>query len=350
MPIKFAKGLRRKSTTNGLEDTATPVESSFRVLERPHSGSRSIDGTAALKHTQKDSETDPFPDNIFAGLDTQPKNNRYEDAFAMSGQEDSPHAHVPAHAHTPVPVPVPAKPVRNKWLTKLRGSSSTANTSSTGRPYDSSASSAKYSSSSTLPSSAGGSSHDVPRVPEAPYSFSLRAAGRTFSFGSKSKVPANTSSSRPQTKQSSLARPATTSTSSTATPPRLPENFKVNTESDWGDMFDGMDKRQSVAAPAVVVRCPVACILAALTMCPAGQFQFHASQREAPDVAWPTGAFQPEEKRSLSSLLPQRQLWRRLDGSVLYRTCSSCSYDPRRSHGSSCETYPDPSTAARPAL
>lgn len=268
MPLKL-KGLRRKSAGNALEDPDRPVESSFRVLERPGTGSRSIDGGSALNragengHARK--QSDPYPDNIFAGLDQEKesKSNRYGDVTSATPNEAS--------------AEEASKPLHNKLLTKIRGSSGTNNSSLTGRPYGSSSSSAKYSSSSTLPSSAGASTHDVPPIPESPFSFSLRAAGRTFSFGSKTKTPTIQSPpSRPQTKSSlSQSRPMTTSTSSTATPPRLPEsNLKIESDGDWGNMFDGIDKRKSTTpSPAPhEVRLSDASLWTTLTAIPAGNY------------------------------------------------------------------------------
>ncbi|KUJ22415.1 uncharacterized protein LY89DRAFT_298339 [Mollisia scopiformis] len=50
---KFPKGFgRRKSTANAFEDgTEAPVEHSFKVFERPDSGSKSFDGGAKLGKT-----------------------------------------------------------------------------------------------------------------------------------------------------------------------------------------------------------------------------------------------------------------------------------------------------------
>ena len=294
MPLKL-KGLRRKSAGNALEDPERPSAPSFRVLERPGTGSRSIDGVSSLNragengHARK--QSDPYPDNIFAGLDKEkePQSNRY-------GQVNSTTLNNEASARVPDPTPNSAqeasKPFQNKLLTKVRGSSGTNNSSLTGRPYGSSSSSAKYSSSSTLPSSAGASSHDVPPIPESPFSFSLRAAGRTFSFGSKTKTPTIQSPpSRPQTKSSlGQSRPMTTSTSSTATPPRLPEsNLKIDTDADWGNMFEGIDKRKSTTpSPVPEVRLSDVGMWAALTnIFPAGTY---SNEREAAYVAWPACA------------------------------------------------------------
>ena len=154
-------------------------------------------------------------------------------------------------------------------LINLSGSGGTNKSSSSGGLYDTSSSSARFSSSSTLPSTS--SIEAVPDEPSNIYTkalpkppgqashspFSLRAAGRTFSFGKR--LSQHTSSDGPDplpnisngTDQAygMVPRPrAMTETSyasaSTATPPRLLDTdlgFGLSNDLDgFGDMFDGI--------------------------------------------------------------------------------------------------------------
>ncbi|WEW60098.1 hypothetical protein PRK78_005583 [Emydomyces testavorans] len=226
MPIKFPKSFgRRKSSGNGLDEVTPPAEPSFRVFERPHGSSRSFDGTSALKRmSENQRETsldDPYPDNIFAGIER------------------------PSTVHQYVPDKQVAR-TRVGKLTGSTGSGGTNNSSSTGRLYDSS-SSAKFSSSSTLPSD--NSTHDipVPPIPESSFATALRAAGRTFSFGTKAPriVPPNQGTPRPS-ESTTRERAMTTSTTSTATPPRLLDSdLKLAVSDDFSNIFEGLDKRKS---------------------------------------------------------------------------------------------------------
>src|SRR6266536_5353329 len=143
------------------------------------------------------------------------------------------------------------------------GSGGTNNSASTGGLYDSSASSARFSSSSTLPSSTDVPVHGdsnfslkralqeipVPPILESQPTFSLRAkAGRTFSFGTKSPKSSPMTSSTPGTgqldsptiKNVTRERAMTASTASTATPPKLLDSdvsFDSGSEG-FSNMFD----------------------------------------------------------------------------------------------------------------
>ncbi|KAL1968475.1 hypothetical protein VTN77DRAFT_1685 [Rasamsonia byssochlamydoides] len=218
MPIKLPKGFtRRKSSGNALEEVENPPEPSFRVLERPGGGARSFESGPALKGSRPSTEDD----NIFAGIE--------------------------------------------KPLPKNRGSGGTNHSTSTAGLYDSS-SSARFSSSSTLPSSTdvpvqndlSRTLHDipVPPVPESSSLFSLRAGGRTFSFGTKPGRLSTPPQQHQQQQQqqhhgpSSQARERamTASSVSTATPPRLLDSdLKLNGEDDdnFSNMFEGFGKRKS---------------------------------------------------------------------------------------------------------
>ncbi|KAL1999065.1 hypothetical protein VTN02DRAFT_5110 [Thermoascus thermophilus] len=219
MPIKLPKGfVRRKSSGNALEEVANPPEPSFRVFERPDSGSKSFDGTGTLKRMGEGHPSNsPLEDhdNLFAGFER----------------------------------PAP----------KNRGSGGTNNSGSTGGLYDSS-SSARLSSSSTLPSSTDVPIHDVSNNPHARTfhdipppiahgprpSFSLHAAGRTFSFGTKAPR-ASTPQPQPPSPIVTRDRTMTASTASTATPPKLPDTeLKLGgLDDDFGNMFEGFGQRKS---------------------------------------------------------------------------------------------------------
>ncbi|OAS99805.1 hypothetical protein, variant 1 [Blastomyces dermatitidis ER-3] len=217
MPIKLPKGFaRRKSSGNALEALDETPQPSFRVFERPGAARKSLDGSTTLNsstsnssHNKRLSE-DPYANNIFANIDHP-------------------------------------SPVDN------RGSRGTNNSASTGRLYDSSASSAKFSSSSTLPSSTDIPIQDVPPPPVHDSSFfSFRSAGRTFSFGTKSsssKSLQRLEATTPRSRGTATARERapTTSTTSTATPHRLPDTeLDMGDSLSFGNMFDGFDKEKEV--------------------------------------------------------------------------------------------------------
>ncbi|KAK2799345.1 hypothetical protein FQN49_008952, partial [Arthroderma sp. PD_2] len=222
MPIKIPGFGRRKSSGNALDETPTPspaVEPSFRVFERStHRASHSFDSVTALKRSaaQPRALEDPDPDNIFAGIEK----------------------------------PAPATTTNTHTTSSINGRNGKLNGSngSSSKPYDnSSASSARYSSSSTLPSSTDHSPHDaipVPPIPESPFSFSIRASGRTFSFGSK----ASKTSTPRKSESANRERALTNSTTSTATPPKLMEtDLSLEGSGEMGNIFDGVgvDKRRS---------------------------------------------------------------------------------------------------------
>ncbi|PGH05866.1 hypothetical protein AJ79_06708 [Helicocarpus griseus UAMH5409] len=227
MPIKLPKGFaRRKSSGNALEDIGNAPEPSFRVFERPAPGRKSFDGATTLNSSNSDGSRtkriseDPYANNIFANTDPPAAENRYVS---------------------------PAAPLRGGGqvakLTGSSGSRGTNNSASTGPLYDSS-SSAKYSSSSTLPSSADIPIQDVPVPPPHDSFFSLRSAGRTFSFGARSPKPPRPEPVTPRVREPATRERATTaSTTSTATPPRLPDTKSDMGDSmNFGNMFDGLDK------------------------------------------------------------------------------------------------------------
>jgi hypothetical protein len=208
LPKSFA---RRKSSGNVLEDVEAP-QSSFRVFERPGPQRSMTDGAALSKHSSEGNAVPSAledPDNIFA---ERPLDKRYERPSTM-----------------------------DSLRRRLTGNRDSGN-------YESSTST-RLSSSSTLPSSTEvplpdetqsphSRIHDVPAPP--PLSSALRAAGRTFSFGGRfgKSAPAVP---RQQTPDAAKTRPATGSTDSTATPPKLPDtNFAMESQDDFNKMFDNM--------------------------------------------------------------------------------------------------------------
>ncbi|KAL2263844.1 hypothetical protein VTK26DRAFT_4753 [Humicola hyalothermophila] len=214
---------RRRSTADNLEN-ATVTGPSFRVLERSEVvGAKSFDGgvklTTMTHRVHKTAGSDvTVDDNIFADL----------------------------------------KPNRGS------GSSNTTKTASTDN-------SSRHSNASTAPSSADmGGPEDlraglrkapldtpVPPVPPIPKSSSggfLKAAGRTFSFGGQKKhapptidesPPPTSSAMEVQTPVNGRTRAATTSTSTTVTPPRVDEDFNLDLGGDFGKILLDSDKRAS---------------------------------------------------------------------------------------------------------
>jgi hypothetical protein len=163
------------------------------------------------------------------------------------------------------------------YLTCWHSGSGGTNNSASTAPYGSAASSARLSSSSTIPSSTdiSNDSHtnsmvsgqrpfqDLP-VPPTPRSrgWSIRNAGRTFSFASKQKHEAAPEPlpSLPQPRSSPITTQSTTftpgrreramtaSSASTATPPKLLEGELSFGDSDldgFGNMFDNFANRSN---------------------------------------------------------------------------------------------------------
>lgn len=182
-------------------------------------------------------------DNLFAGIEKPLPNNRY--AARLDLTEQTYHAN------------------------RCRGSGGTHHSTSTAGIYDSS-SSARYSSSSTLPSSTDGAAHndhsktfhDIPPAPvaESPSLFSLRAAGRTFSFGTKpsrfstppqlqqQQIQPQYQQTESATQARDRAMTASSASTATATPPRLLESdFQLSGTDDdnFGNMFENFGKRKS---------------------------------------------------------------------------------------------------------
>ena len=260
MPIKLPKAFpRRKSSGNALEEVPNPPQPSFRVFERAPDGSKSFDGGNTLKRmTQKRPLSAGHQLENALVEDDRPDlaphpNNRYDSASDAS------------RAHK---------------TDSYRGSGGTQKSSSSGGLYDTSSSSARFSSSSTLPStssvenSADDYAHAAPKsdrafpIPPTPPTqpaFSLRNAGRSFSFGRKAAQAAYVAqqaqqAQEPQNDSSPLQshqsygnipdvpyitrpRACTETSGSTATPPKLLDtelDFGYSGDNDdFGNMFDG---------------------------------------------------------------------------------------------------------------
>ncbi|KIX00401.1 uncharacterized protein Z518_10540 [Rhinocladiella mackenziei CBS 650.93] len=220
MPIKLPKGFqRRKSSGNALEEAHHPPDSSFRVLERPASKGKSFDGGASLRMGTPGPPRPP-PQNHFE--------HEEEDIFAP-GRHDA----------------------------SNRGSGGTERSHSTA-PNDSAASSTRLSTSSTNPSSIDTRSdkivhgsgsrpyNDIPvPLPASARPGFLRNPTRTCSFGvtgDDRRSPTSFSPAGiPPLVDNGRNRATTTSTTSTATPPRLFDSDLAleNPELDgFGNMFD----------------------------------------------------------------------------------------------------------------
>ena len=147
------------------------------------------------------------------------------------------------------------------------GSGGTNNSRSSGGHHDNSSSSARFSSTSTLPSSTdlpldensysnGKDSYDIQAPPIPEHHSALKAAGRAFSFGRKKaevvSVPSPASRSQveqaqPDTHGFSRPRAMTESShasGSTATPPKF-LGGDLDFDDGFGSMFESFGKRQS---------------------------------------------------------------------------------------------------------
>ncbi|KAG8525502.1 uncharacterized protein KY384_009146 [Bacidia gigantensis] len=242
MPIKLPKAFpRRKSAGNALEDSPIPTQSSFRVLERP--SNKSFEGPETLRRI---SYARPLS---ASQLDNQPYsgdnnnlnvNNRYAPNSHLNGVDRADRCD--------------------------SGSGGTNNSGSSGG-HDNSSASARFSSSSTLPSSTDVPIDDTnqiknpyrmaaPPVPESSGIASLKAAGRAFSFGRR-KAESQALNSRPAVEHTQTdgrayyarerALTETSHTSeSTATPPKLLDGgLGFGSTDNFGRMFEDFGKRQS---------------------------------------------------------------------------------------------------------
>ncbi|RMD44361.1 hypothetical protein DV735_g858, partial [Chaetothyriales sp. CBS 134920] len=239
MPIKLPKGFqRRKSSGNALEEisnaSAAGPGSSFRVIERP-ALNKSHDGNLAIRTATS------------SGLDSL--DNGPDDLFSVTRPDagDRYDSHVPS---------------RQAAAADLNRSSARTETSNTPSQHPSGASSSRRST-STNPSSIDslsdpyGQQHQVKAVPAPPPPSArpgfLRNSTHTFSL-TKSLRPAKAAVDTgpvrviPPTTDSTRSRALTTSSASTATPPKLFDS-EVGLDSvgldSFGNMFDGIGTHTS---------------------------------------------------------------------------------------------------------
>lgn len=157
-------------------------------------------------------------------------------------------------------------------LTESSDSGGTNNSTSSNGQTDNSSTSARFSSSSTLPSSTDTPLDEkplpnpkdprkypsIPPIPEPPTS-PLRNAGRTFSFGRKKAPQPSAPPPIPQStvlgytigKRERAMTESSYTSGSTATPPRLfDEDLDLGTSDldGFGSMFDNFGKRKSQIA------------------------------------------------------------------------------------------------------
>ncbi|KAG4031546.1 hypothetical protein MFRU_009g03110 [Monilinia fructicola] len=223
-PKKFG---RRKSTANALENPEPPVESSFKVFERPQPGAHksgpSFDG--GVKFARAIGTPDSHKeDNLFEGM---------------------------------------------KVNTVNRGSgASNTNTAST------TDNSSRLSAASTAPSSMETPGHEDWKLPhdrqhtDAPpktsSGFSLKNAGRSLSWGRNKATPSPSKgpdelppspTSRDDSASSRTRAVTASSYASTATPPKLAErDLDLTMGDDFGDMFAGMAHRRSAVLDSPGIR------------------------------------------------------------------------------------------------
>ncbi|KAL8966991.1 MAG: hypothetical protein Q9183_003120 [Haloplaca sp. 2 TL-2023] len=233
MPIKLPKAFpRRKSSGNALEElTNPPVEPSFRVFDR--ADRKSFDGGNTLK--------------------------RMSQGRPLSAGHNLENTHHLNEANSNL---------------NNRGSGGTNNSSTSSGGHDNSSISARFSSSSTLPSSTDipFDEKTLPNPPEsrkapvpptpASHPLTLRAGGRAFSFGRRKGQSPSSASPITQPPQAYGFSPdpaihgrerASTESSyasgSTAKPPRLLDSnldLGMSDLDSFGDMFENFGKRQSV--------------------------------------------------------------------------------------------------------
>lgn len=231
-PVAFGK---RKSTADNL-DNAQIAGPSFRVLDRSEIGAAKqpsgFDGGARLAarnslapRTSVVPDTASLDDNIFADLKTNRGSGSSNTTKTTSTDNSSRHSNA---STAPSSADMNTNPAQEDWRNNARKTS-----------YD------------HIP---------LPPVPKDRSSGFLKAAGRSFSFGGKNK------SSQPATlveepsqmepvpplpaaygDEYGRPRATTSSTVSTAMPPKVDQDFTLDLGGDFSRMLLGGDKRQSVA-------------------------------------------------------------------------------------------------------
>ncbi|RYP14872.1 hypothetical protein DL765_006090 [Monosporascus sp. GIB2] len=223
---RFPVTFRRKSTATAEDPNGAIAGPSFRVLERSEGPVKSFDSGARMArvsaHRPKTSTSDiAAEDNLFAGM-TNNRSSASSNTTKTTSDNSSRHS---AASTAPSSTDYPPYPPQND----------------DGKP---------------LPRKPV-ALEDIPPVPKSSSGF-LRQAGRTFSFGNKKNsmpsmppdepVPAmpETLSQDPAT-PGSRSRAPTTSTVSTATPPRVDDrDFMMDLGGELSSMLSKFDKRSSV--------------------------------------------------------------------------------------------------------
>ncbi|RYP55395.1 hypothetical protein DL769_010200 [Monosporascus sp. CRB-8-3] len=224
---RFPVTFRRKSTATAEDPNGAIAGPSFRVLDRSEGPVKTFDGGArmarASAHKPKTSTSDiAVEDNLFAGM-TNNRSSASSNTTKTTSDNSSRHS-----------------------------AASTAPSSTDYPPYPPQNDDGK-----TVPRKPV-ALEDIPPVHKSSSGF-LRQAGRTFSFGNKKNslssippdepVPAmpETLSKDPAT-PGGRSRAPTTSTVSTATPPRVDDrDFMMDLGGELSSMLSKFDKRSSVA-------------------------------------------------------------------------------------------------------
>lgn len=258
MPLKnFASKAfpRRKSSGNALDDFDQPSEG-FRVMSQIEVAEKKIEQQHAKERSKSISRLSAV--RPFASPAQKARQQSFEDDHGASNR----YVADPEVMHRDsLRLTAPKR--------ESNGSSSTgANSRASARFYDSS--SARFSSSSTLPSSTELDNDDL-FAHHKPHhgdsrNFSIRGAARTFTFGGRNKS-LNAPLPKPPSREDDedddenlFSRPThghsrdrsltTNSSASTAHPPRVDTSLSLGM-SDFGggfdDLFAGMEKRRSPA-------------------------------------------------------------------------------------------------------
>ncbi|KAH8602865.1 hypothetical protein B0O99DRAFT_647688 [Bisporella sp. PMI_857] len=243
---KFPKSFgRRRSSGNVLEDVqaepSAAVEHSFKVFERPDGASRSFDGGVKLAKAS----TSYTPSNLAPRPKTTGREENMFEGIINGNRSASPQS------------------ARNNRPLTLQSGSGASNSNSASTTDNSS----RLSAASTAPSSTNSKSeewksHDkpsggipLPPVPKSQSTFSLKAAGRSLSWGRNKQnntppppppLRKDTPSPPPNEYQGRQRAVTASSYASTATPPKLDEReLGLSLGGDFGDMFSSFGKRKS---------------------------------------------------------------------------------------------------------
>lgn len=310
MPSLFTKGLaRRRSSGNALDDITTPTEggSSFKVLDRSEVNRQS----AEPKGFAKISGSRPFSSERQQSYDGGAGSNRYGGPVDWLKQDNT---------------------QRNS-----RGSDGSSGKNSVN--YDSSSLSQRFSSSSTLPSSADPETNDdsyrrptTSKKDSKDGGFSIRNV-RTFTFGGKKDTgsPNSRPEAYPQEEPSRSDSPprmreramTTSSYASTAVPPKIESKLDVGGSdfgSGLGDLFSGFGKRRSRNLDDVPMLPPQPAVIRSVSAHTSNNFLFlHLSDIPAGVRAFLCRTFEahhtksdssrPSERHRIVAILMGQQSW-----------------------------------------